>query len=198
MSQLSLSMRRILALVLLMAVVSFLWQTVVAPTAIELSSYRALVDQNRQLLSGYLSHAASRPQIRTRLVELEKIEATRGGFLTGATDAASAAALQDLVKRAIVTNGGKIKSSQILPPKRKVNKARIPVRFIFSSDSKSLSSIFHRIEFSKPHLFFDGVEIEFVGQRPERTSRSSQPSGGQEDHLEVRVTVYGYAKGAGQ
>jgi general secretion pathway protein M len=146
------------------------------------------IDESRRLIAGYHRLGASRPALAAQLDELRRRESTRG-FLQGKEPTLVAATLQSDLKRVIVTNGGEIRSSQILPVVDESGFPKVGIRLDLAANAASLQKILFQVEVSEPALFIDNVDI----RAPE--SLRMEAAGAEAPYV-VRFDVIGYMEGA--
>jgi general secretion pathway protein M len=123
-------------------------------------------------LRAELEHRAANPQ-------------STAGYLAGANDALASAELQDRIKSLVENQGGKLRSTQILPSRDEGGFRRITVRGEIMVDITGLQRVVYALESATPMLFLDNVEIRAI---PSTRDAAAGPD------LEVRFDLYGYLR----
>jgi general secretion pathway protein M len=186
---LSPSVRRLIAVALLVAAVALPYRLIVQPL---LQSYDERADAaatQHDLLARYRNLANSRAQLRARLQEIQAEPSSQAGYLTGESETLVAAELQNLVRTTVERNGGRLESTQILAPVSEGAFRRVALRVRMSTDTDGLFRILYDVESTLPYLFLDGLDI---ASRERRARRSI--SGPEGSALSVGYDVYGYMR----
>jgi general secretion pathway protein M len=187
-NRLSPATRRIIALALLAAAVALPWRLIVLPLLDRFDAYREETAMQEDMLVRYRRLADSREQLRERLEQLQAEPTSQEGYLTGESQTLVAAELQNLVRTIVERNGGRLESTQILPPANEGELRRVTLRVRMSADTEGLFRVFYDLESMLPHLFVDGVDIVSRERRGRRTPE------GQEEALSVSYDVHGYMR----
>lgn len=189
MKELSPAASRIVALALLGAAIALPYRMVVAPLQ---ESYQELSDQaasRRDMLGRYQRLADSREQLRQRLQTLRDNPAAQAGFLTGESETLVAAELQNLVRSIVERGGGRLESTQIMPPITDGVFRRVTLRVRMSADVDGLFRILYDLESMLPYLFLEGLDI--VSRERRGMRQSPQPGS---STLSVSYDVFGYMR----
>ena len=110
---------------------------------------------------------------------INKIKAdykTQGYFSSQGTVALASADLQQVIKNAIASAGGRLTSTQVLPSKNEGEFTLIAVKVRMSGDIEVLRSVLYRIETSVPLLVIDELDIRPERGRRNRQTRQIEPS----------------------
>jgi general secretion pathway protein M len=183
--------RKVLAVVLLVAAVFAAWELVVRPIAAEFAEHEEAVEQNEQLLARFARVAASRGALEKERDRLRGEINGRSGLLAGNNPALVGAGLQDQIKGIVSNHGGRLQSAQILQATSQKEFTRVSVRVVMTSEVPSLQKILYDIETATPYLFVDDVDVrKRVVRRPRQQGRSPEV----EEQLTVRLTVFGYVR----
>lgn len=190
---------RVLALALLGAVVAGVYLLVARPVSEQHQRYRDSIAQSRSLLEQYRRLGASLPALQSQIAELDRRRNSAGTHLQGASDALVAAGLQNQVKLAVESHGGRLTSTQIIAAKDESELRRITIRVQMTVTIETLHRIFHELESGKPYLFLDNVDIR---TRPRARARRRQTRAAAQavvataaqnnPDLTVRFDIYGY------
>jgi hypothetical protein len=141
-----------------------------------------------ELLARYRHLAESRAELKARLQEIQAKPAAQAGYLAGESESLVAAELQNLVRSTIERDGGRLESTQVLPPVSEGAFRRITLRVRMSADARGLFQIFYDLESSLPYLFLDGIDIA------SHEHRSARPSAEEGGNLSVGYDVYGFMR----
>lgn len=183
---LSLTIRRTLAVALLVAVVLAAWSLLVEPMIAEYRNQSLSAEQNAALLQGYRRVSAGRDQVEAAGLRLRREPSSGGHFLKGDSVDLAAAELQNDVKELITANGGSLKSMTPIPSRDQENFAKVAIRVIMLGETETLQSVLHALESADPYLFVERLD---VSARRGRRRREDAPVIVQ---TQVRFDVFGY------
>ncbi len=189
MKSLSPSVRRLIAVALLVAAVALPYRLIVQPL---LQSYDERADAavaQHELLARYRNLADSRALLRARLQVIQAEPSSQAGYLTGESETLVAAELQNLVRTTVERNGGKLESTQILAPVSEGAFRRVALRVRMSTDTDGLFRILYDLESNLPYLFLDGLDVASRERRSRRSISAPEASA-----LSVGYDVYGYMR----
>jgi general secretion pathway protein M len=178
--------RRFLALVLLLAAVYLPYVLVVAPILAEYQAVQAEIDENRDLVRRYRTIAAERGSLEEELSLAQHNIFPSQYYLAGENPALVAATLQNQIKTFVESTGGKLLSTQILPPQVEQESTRIAVRVRLTGNLEAFYKTLYAIESNRPALFIDTVDIN-VRREPMRRQQDAEQS-----ELMAGYDVYGY------
>jgi hypothetical protein len=178
--------QRILAVLLLLAVLFCIWAGAVNPLLDAWSTWRQSRQQQRDEIARMLQAAARKPELEARLQRIRQREPGMKGAVTGATAALAAAALQNDVRQIVGANGGEIRSTQNLPSLQVGEWERIAIRYDLVVPMERLPQLLRQLESHVPYLLLDEVSV----RAPEGTSPEPQPGG--DVKLAVRWDVRAY------
>jgi general secretion pathway protein M len=190
-NKLSLPARRVIAIALLIAAIALPWRLIVLPVAARFAESAEQVATQEDMLLRYRRLADSRDALRQQLQVLQAQPASQEGYLTGESGTLVAAELQNLVRTIVERNGGRLESTQILPPTTEGQFQRITLRVRMSTDTEGVSHIFYELESMLPYLFIDGLDIV---SRDRRGSRRPDGDTTEPDTLSVTYDVYGFLR----
>jgi general secretion pathway protein M len=138
-------------------------------------------------LERYRRVAAQAPEYRKAL-EVMRGKDGRRFFLKNTAPNLAGAELQELVRAAIESNGGRITTSQNQAPRDDGRFKQISVTVQFFASTPSLQKILHALEGGPPYL-----SVESMTLRPLNAFRGFKPGPGQEPEVNVQLDVGGYA-----
>lgn len=182
---------RLVALLLLLAVVAGVYLHLVEPTIAAYGEADDRLVEMQKLIEHFDRLAVRAPAYANRLGEVERKQRAAGYYLAGDTDALAAASLQDRLSQAIEANGGILSSLQPLPGTEEEGFRRITVRALMTASTESLVRTLRDIEAGSPLLFVDNVEIR-TGQSGDGTTPAAISDWTGEPQLAVAFEVYGY------
>ncbi len=125
------------------------------------SGHQALSEKSA-ILERYQSLMNDIPLFEQQLTERQGAAKTGTFYLTGPTHALAGAELQDKVRKAIITAGSDIESTEMLPVVSKGDTAlfsRIGLKVRFSTSTESLGDILHGLESTRPFLSFSKLVV---------------------------------------
>jgi hypothetical protein len=172
-----------LAVVALVALVAL----VLVPVVLAHLHYNRATADSADRLMRYRRIAAQAPEYRKAL---DAIRARNGRrfFLQNTAANLAGAELQELVKGAIESNGGRITTSQNPPPRDDAGMKQIVANVQFFATTPVLAKILYTIETEQPYLVIDNLSV-----RPLNAFRGFKPGPGQEPELNVQFDVVGWA-----
>jgi general secretion pathway protein M len=183
------------ALGLFIAVVVIAVAVVLGPWILLSRHYDRAIADTSSRLRVYERIAAQAPEYRKALIAMDR-RSGRGFYLTNTAANLAGAELQELVKAAIESNGGRITTSQNIAPHDDGRFREIVVSVQFFATTPNLQKILMAVETHRPYLIVDSLTI-----RPLNAFRGFKPGPGQEPELNVQLEVGGWtfpepAKGA--
>ena len=109
-------------------------------------------------------------------------------FLRNTAPNLAGAELQEIVRNAIESNGGRITTSQTPAPKGDGRFKQIIVNMQFFASTPVLQKILHALEVQQPYLIVENMTL-----RPLNAFRGFKPAAGQEPEVNVQMDVAAYA-----
>ena len=186
-SRLSPPQSRALAFALaLLALLAFVGVIVVPVVLAHLHYNRAIADSTDHL-QRYRRIAAQAPEYRKALDAMRTMDGHRF-FLHNTAANLAGAELQELVKGAIESNGGRITTSQNPAPRDDGSMKQIVANVQFFASTPVLAKILYAVETEEPYLVIDNLSV-----RPLNAFRGFKPGAGQEPELNVQFDVVGWA-----
>ena len=179
--------QRALAAGLLFGGIAALLLIVLVPIVLLHRHYDAAIADTSDKLQRYQRIAAQAPAFRTALDAMQQRDGRRFFLRNTATNLAGAE-LQELVKSAIESNGGRITTSQNTSPRDDGRFREIGVNVQFFASTPALQKILLAIETHVPYLIVEGITV-----RPLNAFRGFKPAPGQEPELNVQLDVGAWA-----
>jgi general secretion pathway protein M len=186
-SKLSPARQRALAVGLLVAAVLLVLAVVLGPIVLLHRHYDAAIADTSDRLRRYERVAAQAPELRAALTSMQQRDGRRFFLANTATNLAGAE-MQELVKAAVESNGGRITTSQNTTPREDGRFREIGVNVQFFATTPALQKILYAIESHVPYLIVENITI-----RPLNAFRGFRPAAGQEPELNVQIDVGGWA-----
>ncbi len=181
------SRQRALALLLFIAAVAIVLAVVLGPVILLHRHYDRAIAETSDRLRVYERVAAQAPQLRAALAAMDQRNGRRFYLANTAANLAGAE-VQELVKAAIESNGGRITTSQNTTPREDGRFREIGVNVQFFATTPNLQKILMAIETHVPYLIVDNLTV-----RPLNAFRGFKPAPGQEPELNVQLDVGGWA-----
>jgi general secretion pathway protein M len=157
---------RLLALLLLLAVLGGVYLVVALPI-LDLYEGRAAVLENRRMLVPRLKAAADElPGLRARVAELRANAGARKVTLEGSSDAIASANLQSHIEELAASVGVTIGSTESLPVEVRGGYRAIGLRYTLSGPYENLVKLLAKLEAATPPLVIENLHIHGVLRRP--------------------------------
>ena len=138
-------------------------------------------------LDRYRRVIAQAPEYRNALDAMRAKDGRRF-FLKNTAPNLAGAELQELVRTAIESNGGRITTSQNQGPKDEGRFRQIVVSLQFFASTPNLQKILFALEAEPPYLVVENMTL-----RPLNAFRGFKPAPGQEPEINVQLDVAGFA-----
>lgn len=179
-----------LAVVLLALLLLFVTAVFTVPTVLLYQRYDAALGEFSTRLDRFQRLAAQGPEY-SRTLEAVKARQGRRFFLKATAVNLAGAELQEMVRSAVESNGGRLGSIQIGQAREEADRRRIPVSVQLVANVQALQRILHALETQTPYLFVDNLSL--------RTSvfRGFRPTPGVEPEINVQLDVSGYLARSG-
>ncbi|MDE2002606.1 MAG: hypothetical protein KGJ25_03650, partial [Betaproteobacteria bacterium] len=168
------SRQRALALLLFIAAVAIVLAVVLGPVILLHRHYDRAIAETSERLRVYERVAAQAPRLRVALAAMDRRNGRRFYLANTAANLAGAE-VQELVKAAIESNGGRITTSQNTTPRDDGRFREIGVNVQFFATTPNLQKILMAIETHVPYLIVDNLTV-----RPLNAFRGFKPGPGQE------------------
>jgi hypothetical protein len=159
----------------------------VAPVILLHRHYDDAIASLTDFLERYGRVAAQAPEYRKALDGIRERDGRRF-FLKNTAPNLAGAELQELVRGAIESNGGRITTSQNQGPRDEGRFRQIIVSVQFFATTPVLQKILYAIEAQSPYLVIENLTL-----RPLNAFRGFKPIAGQEPEVNVQLDVAGFA-----
>jgi len=179
--------QRALAIALLVAAVVVVLAAFFVPLYLLHKHYDDKIAEFSDRIERYRRIAAQAPEYRKALDTMRAKDGRRF-FLKNTAPNLAGAELQEQVRTAIESNGGRITTSQNQGPKEDGRFRQITVSVQFFASSPALQKILYALESQPPYL-----SVESITVRPLNAFRGFKPAIGQEPEVNVQLDVAGYA-----
>jgi hypothetical protein len=186
-AKLPLSRQRALAIALLVAAIIVVLAVLFLPLYLLHKHYDDTIAEFSDRVDRYRRVAAQAPEYRKAL-DVMKNKDGRRFFLKNSAPNLAGAELQEQVRTAIESNGGRITTSQNQGPKDDGRFRQITVTVQFFASSPALQKILYALEAQPPYL-----SVESMTLRPLNAFRGFKPAPGQEPEVNVQLDVAGFA-----
>jgi hypothetical protein len=135
----------------------------------------------------YRRSRAQAPELRRALDAMRERDGRRF-YLKNTAPNLAGAELQELVRAAIESNGGRITTSQNQVPRDEGRFRQISVSVQFFASTPALQKILYAIEAGPPYVLVENMTL-----RPLNAFRGYKPLPGQEPEVNVQIDAAGYA-----
>ena len=181
------SRQRLLAVALLVVAVVLVLSILLGPLLLLRKHYDDAIAELTDRIERYRRVAAQAPEYRKALDAMREKDGRRF-FLKNTAPNLAGAELQEQVRAAIESNGGRITTSQNQGPKDDGRFRQITVTVQFFASTPALQKILYALEAQPPYL-----SVENMTLRPLNAFRGFRPAPGQEPEVNVQLDVAGYA-----
>ena len=178
--------QRALAIAILVVAVALVLSAVLVPLVLLHRHYDRSIDALTDRLERYRRVAAQAPEYRKALETMREKDARRF-FLKNTAANLAGAELQELVRSAIESNGGRITTSQNQGPRDEGRFRQIVVTVQFFATTPALQRILYALESRPPYLTIENMTL-----RPLNAFRGFRPAPGQEPEVNVQLDVGAY------
>jgi general secretion pathway protein M len=186
-SKLPAQRQRALAVAVLVGAVVAVLAALLVPLYLLHKHYDDKIAEFSDRIERYRRIAAQAPEYRKALDTMRAKDGRRF-FLKNTAPNLAGAELQEQVRTAIESNGGRITTSQNQGPKDDGRFRQITVSVQFFASSPALQKILYTLESQPPYLSVENITV-----RPLNAFRGFKPAIGQEPEVNVQLDVAGYA-----
>lgn len=179
--------QRALAIGLFAGAIVLVLLVVLGPIVLAHRHYDRAIAETSDRLRRYQRVAAQAPELRLALDAMQQRDGRRF-FLKNTAANLAGAELQELVKAAVESNGGRITTSQNTSAREDGRFRQIGVNVQFFATTPSLQKILLAIESGEPYLIVDNITA-----RPLNAFRGFKPAAGQEPELNIQLDVGAWA-----
>jgi len=181
--------QRLLAVALLVVAVVLVLSVLLGPLLLLHKHYDDTIAELTDRIERYRRVAAQAPEYRQALDSMRQKDGRRF-FLKNTAPNLAGAELQEQVRAAIESNGGRITTSQNTSPRDDGRFREIGVNVQFFATTPALQKILLAIETHQPYLIVENLTV-----RPLNAFRGFKPAPGQEPELNVQLDVGAWAYG---
>ena len=178
---------RALALALAVAAAALVLAAVLVPVLLLHRHYDEAIATHTDRLERYRRVAAQAPEFR-RGLDLMKDKDARRYYLRNSAPNLAGAELQEIVKSASESNGGRITTSQSPGPREDGGFRQIVTNVQFFVTVPNLQRALHALETREPVLVVETITI-----RPTNAFRGFKPAAGQEPEVNVQLDIAAWA-----
>lgn len=185
--------RRLLAVLLALAVVSTAMAACILPALWFHQRYDNYIESYSDRIQRYRRVAANIPHIEQALKGAAKRDSNKL-YLKSASPTLASAELQGLLTKIIEANQGKVLSSQVVPQKddAKTQNGKVSVSVQLGAATTPFQVILYTLETNEPHLFIDQISIT------SNQGRTYRPIPGVQPEFSIQLTAHAYmAPGSG-
>jgi general secretion pathway protein M len=184
---------RLLALLILFGVVAVAGAFTLVPLWQLNQRLDARMAETQQNLAIQRRIARASAGLQPIMEQLERADVADTRYLKSSSEALAGAQLQDTVKKAIVSKGGSILSTQIVSAEQDGRFRRVVLRVKMRAALEQTVEIFFALETSATYLFLDNVSLTSRSN----LRRSPTPEAVTPVPLEVEFDLSGYLRGDG-
>jgi len=182
-AKLSPSQRRMLAVGLALLALIVVLAVLLVPVWLLHSRYDDAIASLEDRLMRYRRISAQAPEYRKALEQVRARDSRRF-FLKNTAANLAGVELQEIVRSAIESNGGRITTSQNQATRDEGRYKAVGVTFQFFATTPNLQRILYSLETQQPYLVIDTLTL-----RPLNAFRGFRPVAGQEPELNVQMDV---------
>ncbi len=174
---------RAAALALALAAFALVYAGFVDPLIDTYAADRAQREATVERLARYERLVKEAPAIEAQL-RAAKGQRVTGLFIEAPSETTASALVQERLKAMVADSGAVATSFFSLPVERRGDHRAIPLRIVFTADTRSLQRVLYAVEAATPALVIDKM---FVHARTGRTAESPRP-------LDVELQVVGFMR----
>ena len=186
-AKLSPAQQRALALTMFVAVLVIVLLVLLGPLILLHRHYDRAIAETTDRVAHLRRIAAQAPELRRALDSMKERDGRRF-FLRNTAPNLAGAELQELVKAAIESNGGRITTSQNTSPRDDGRFKQIGVNVQFFATTPALQKLLGALESQQPYLLVDNITV-----RPLNAFRGFKPGPGMEPEVNVQLDVSAFA-----
>ena len=178
---------RALAVALLVLAVLAGIALLLAPFLLLHQHYDVAIEALQDRIEVYRRVAAQTPELKKALEGLRAKDGRRF-FLRNTAPNLAGAELQDLVRAAIETNGGRITTIQTAQPREDGRFRQIGLNVQLFASTPNLQKILYALETQTPYAVVENITV-----RPLNAFRGFKPAAGNEPELSILLDVSGFS-----
>lgn len=184
--------RRVLALILLLAVIVVVARVLIVPMWNIYSDNRDAIVQMEDSIARYARISAQVGSLRQAVEDLAEADELTRYVLAQESESIAAAALQERVKSIVTASGGALTSTQVLPAVAEKGFKRVIVNVRMAVSIDALQRVLYELENGLPYLLASDMII--LSRNVRKRGRTGQSV----DLLDVRFNLSGYMRDAGE
>jgi len=188
---------RLLALLILFGVVAVAGAFTLVPLWQLNQRLDARMAETQQNLAIQRRIARASAGLQPIMEQLERADVADTRYLKSSSEALAGAQLQDMVKKAIVSKGGSILSTQIVSAEQDGRFRRVVLRVKMRAALEQTVEIFFALETSATYLFLDNVSLTSRSNLRRSPTPEATPEAVTPVPLEVEFDLSGYLRGDG-
>jgi hypothetical protein len=179
---------RALAVLLLVVAIAAALVLLLLPMVLLHRHYDNAIATQQDHLERFRRVAAQAPAFKQALDTLRGRDG-RSFYLTNTASNLAGAELQDIVRNAIESNGGRITTIQVVQPKDDGRYKQIDVSLQLFASTPNLQKILYALETQQPYLVVENLSL-----RPLNAFRNFKPAPGAEPEVSVQLEVAGFSR----
>ncbi len=157
--QFAASLRRVFALLILLALPLLVWLVVAHPLIGLVVDRQAEIDTVANRLERLQAAIRRIPTLREREAANKDRLASAGGIWTATSEAAIAATMQDRLRQAVASSNGIVKSASSLAGQTEKDLRAVRIRFTIEGTLATVQQTLAAIQTARPAMFVDGMTI---------------------------------------
>ena len=186
-AKLSPGQQRALALTIFFGILAVALIVLLGPIILMHRHYDRAIAEMSDRVTHLRRIAAQAPELRHALDAMKERDGRRF-FLKNTAPNLAGAELQELVKAAIESNGGRITTSQNTSPREDGRFKQIGVNVQFFATTPALQKLLGALETQQPYLLVDNITV-----RPLNAFRGFKPGPGMDPEVNVQLDVSAFA-----
>lgn len=145
--------------------------------------YKNNIAAQQDQLQRYNNILALRGDLEARLQQIKQDDSIDAFYLQQTASMLAATDLQQRVKSAVESSGGKLVSTQVLPVVDEEGFSKVSIRVQLTGDTPSLQKALYELETARPLLFIDGLQIR------RQPIRQRNPNDRKRSKIKIQLTI---------
>lgn len=192
--QLSNKQQRHLALGFLVLLLALIYWVAIVPLLDQSRFYQKSIEDSEFRLQRYKRSIAGKQAWQKQLTILKQREQSSQHFSNKGTPALASADFQKLIKTTVIDAGGRLTSTQVVPPSEEESFTKITIKVRMTGNMRALRDVLYTLEAARPMLLVDNLTLRPIRGRRDRKTRKMMPS----DELNIYFDVVGYLRASTQ
>ena len=192
--QLNNKQQRYLALGLLALLLLLIYWVAIMPLLDKSQFYRESIEDSEFRLQRYKRSIAGKEAWQKQLLTVKQREQSSQHFSNKETPALASADFQKLIKTTVTDAGGRLTSTQVVPPSEEDSFSKITIKVRMTGNMETLRDVLYTLESTRPMLLIDNLTLRPIRGKRNRKTRKMMPS----DQLNVYFDVVGYLRASEQ